>query len=423
LDKFVINGGKLLAGTVTIGGAKNASLALMPATILSSGVSHISNTPDLRDILTMSRLLEIMGIQVSSVQQTMTLDTSTIKSYEAPYEHVKKMRASIYVLGPLVARFGQAKVSLPGGCAWGPRPVNLHIEGLRRLGAEIDLEAGYIIAKAKRLHGARILFDVSSVGATGNVMMAAVLAKGSTLIENAAQEPEIAQLAEFLLNMGAKIHGVGTGRIEIEGVDELHPADIATIPDRIEAGTFLIAAAIAGKRGSVVRLEKCNPHHVGALIIKLEDAGAKVTTGVDWIELSPPERIEPINAKTAIYPGFPTDMQAQWIALMSLAGGTSIVTDTVYFDRFMHVPELIRLGANITVKENIATVVGVKKLAGAKVMSTDLRASASLVLAGLVAEGTTEVLRVYHIDRGYESMEKKLRALGADIRREQGEEF
>jgi UDP-N-acetylglucosamine 1-carboxyvinyltransferase len=353
----------------------------------------------------------------------MTLDTSTIKSYEAPYEHVKKMRASIYVLGPLVARFGQAKVSLPGGCAWGPRPVNLHIEGLRRLGAEIDLEAGYIIAKAKRLHGARILFDVSSVGATGNVMMAAVLAKGSTLIENAAQEPEIAQLAEFLLNMGAKIHGVGTGRIEIEGVDELHPADIATIPDRIEAGTFLIAAAIAGKRGSVVRLEKCNPHHVGALIIKLEDAGAKVTTGVDWIELSPPERIEPINATTAIYPGFPTDMQAQWIALMSLAGGTSIVTDTVYFDRFMHVPELIRLGANITVKENIATVVGVKKLAGAKVMSTDLRASASLVLAGLVAEGTTEVLRVYHIDRGYESMEKKLRALGADIRREQGEEF
>jgi UDP-N-acetylglucosamine 1-carboxyvinyltransferase len=423
LDKFVINGGKLLTGTVTIGGAKNASLALMPATILSSGISHISNTPDLRDILTMSRLLETMGIQVSSVQQTMTLDTSTIKSYEAPYEHVKKMRASIYVLGPLVARFGQAKVSLPGGCAWGPRPVNLHIEGLRRLGAEIDLEAGYIIAKAKRLHGARILFDVSSVGATGNVMMAAVLAKGSTLIENAAQEPEIAQLAEFLLNMGAKIHGVGTGRIEIEGVDELHPADIATIPDRIEVGTFLIAAAIAGKRGSVVRLEKCNPHHVGALIIKLEDAGAKVTTGVDWIELSPPERIASINATTAIYPGFPTDMQAQWIALMSLAGGTSIVTDTVYFDRFMHVPELIRLGANITVKENIATVVGVKKLAGAKVMSTDLRASASLVLAGLVAEGTTEVLRVYHIDRGYESMEKKLQALGADIRREQGEEF
>lgn len=423
LDKFVINGGKFLSGTVTIGGAKNASLALMPATILASGISHLSNTPDLRDVATMKRLLETMGILVSSVDQTMTIDTTLISSYEAPYEHVKKMRASIYVLGPLVARFGQAKVSLPGGCAWGPRPVNLHVEGIRRLGAEIDLEAGYIVAKAKRLHGARILFDISSVGATGNVMMAAVLAKGTTVIENAAQEPEIVQLAEFLLKMGAKIHGIGTGRLEIEGVDELHPADIATIPDRIEAGTFLIAGAIAGKSGKVVRLEKCNPNHIGALIVKLEDAGARVTTGVDWIELSPPEKTTPINATTAIYPGFPTDMQAQWIALMSLAGGTSIITDTVYFDRFMHVPELVRLGANITVKENIATVVGVKKLTGAKVMSTDLRASASLILAGLVAEGTTEVLRVYHIDRGYESMEKKLQMLGADIRREQGEEF
>ena len=395
----------------------------MPATILASGKYRLSNTPDLRDVTTMARLLETMGIQTSSVKQTMSIDTTTINSYEAPYEHVKKMRASIYVLGPLVARFGQAKVSLPGGCAWGPRPVNLHIDGIRRLGAEIDLNAGYIIAKAKRLHGARILFDVSSVGATGNVMMAAVLAKGTTLIENAAQEPEIVQLAEFLLKMGAKIHGIGTGCLEIEGVDELHPADIATIPDRIEAGTFLIAGALAGKPGGIVHLEKCNPHHIGALIIKLEDAGTKVSTGADWIELSPPENIAPINATTAIYPGFPTDMQAQWIALMSLAGGTSIVTDTVYFDRFMHVPELVRLGANITVKENIATVVGVKKLAGAKVMSTDLRASASLVLAGLVAEGTTEVLRVYHIDRGYESMEKKLQALGADIQREKGEEF
>jgi len=423
LDKFVINGGKFLSGKVTIGGAKNASLALMPATILASGISRLSNTPDLRDVTTMRRLLETMGIEISSAEQTMTINTASINSFEAPYEHVKKMRASIYVLGPLVARFGKAKVSLPGGCAWGPRPVNLHVEGIRRLGAEIELEAGYIIAKAKRLHGARVLFDISSVGATGNVMMAAVLAKGTTLIENAAQEPEIVQLSEFLITMGAKIHGVGTGRLEIEGVDELHSADITTIPDRIEAGTFLIAGAIAGKRGGSIRLEKCNPHHIGALIIKLEDAGATVKTGTDWVELSPMEKIAPINATTAIYPGFPTDMQAQWIALMSLAGGTSIVTDTVYFDRFMHVPELVRLGANITVKENIATVVGVRSLAGAKVMSTDLRASASLVLAGLVAEGTTEVLRVYHIDRGYESMEKKLQALGADIRREQGEEF
>ena len=423
MDKFVINGGKPLSGTVTIGGAKNASLALMPATILASGIYHLHNTPDLRDILTMGRLLETMGVGVSLVDQTLTIDTKTMNSYEAPYEHVKQMRASIYVLGPLVARFGQAKVSLPGGCAWGPRPVNLHIEGIRKLGAEIELDAGYIIAKAKRLSGTRILFDVSSVGATGNVMMAAVLAKGTTLIENAAQEPEIVQLSEFLVKMGAKIHGIGTGRLEIEGVDELHPADVTTISDRIEAGTFLIAGAMAGKKGGMIRLEKCNPHHMGALIVKLEDIGAKITTGADWIELTPPEKIHAVNATTAIYPGFPTDMQAQWIALMSLAQGTSIITDTVYFDRFTHVPELIRLGANITVKENIATVIGVKKLTGAKVMSTDLRASASLILAGLVAEGTTEVLRVYHIDRGYESVEKKLQALGADILREKGEEF
>jgi UDP-N-acetylglucosamine 1-carboxyvinyltransferase len=423
VDKFVINGGKPLSGRVTIGGAKNASLALMPATILASGIYHLHNTPDLRDILTMGSLLETMGIGVSSVNQTLTIDTKTMNSYEAPYEHVKKMRASIYVLGPLVARFGQAKVSLPGGCAWGPRPVNLHIEGIRKLGAEIELDAGYIIAKAKHLSGARILFDVSSVGATGNVMMAAVLAKGTTLIENAAQEPEIVQLSEFLVKMGAKIHGIGTGRLEIEGVDELHPADITTISDRIEAGTLLIAGAMAGKKGGMIRLEKCNPHHIGALIVKLEDIGAKITTGADWIELTPPKKIYPVNATTAIYPGFPTDMQAQWIALMSLAQGTSIVTDTIYFDRFTHVPELNRLGANITLKKNIATVIGVKKLTGAKVMSTDLRASASLILAGLVAEGTTEVLRVYHIDRGYESIEKKLQAFGADIRREKGEEF
>ena len=423
MDKFVINGGKSLSGIVAIGGAKNASLALMPATILAGGIYHLHNTPNLRDILTMTRLLETMGVGISSAGQTLTIDTKTINSYEAPYEHVKKMRASIYVLGPLVARYGQAKVSLPGGCAWGPRPVNLHIEGLRKLGAEIEIDAGYIIAKGKHLSGMRILFDISSVGATGNVMMAAVLAKGTTLIENAAQEPEIVQLSEFLVKMGAKIYGIGTGRLEIEGVDELHPADITTISDRIEAGTFLIAGAMAGKKGKKIRLEKCNPHHIGALIVKLEDIGAKITTGADWIELTPPEKIHAVNATTAIYPGFPTDMQAQWIALMSLAQGTSIVTDTVYFDRFTHVPELIRLGANITVKKNIATVIGVKKLMGAKVMSTDLRASASLILAGLVAKGTTEVLRVYHIDRGYESIEKKLQALGANIRREKGEEF
>jgi UDP-N-acetylglucosamine 1-carboxyvinyltransferase len=423
MDKFVIRGGKPLSGTVRVSGAKNASLALMPATILATGQYKLSNTPNLRDVVTMSRLLESMGLHLAHRDHTMTIDSSHITNFEAPYEHVKKMRASIYVLGPLLGRFGQAKVSLPGGCAWGPRPVNLHIEGMKKLGAEIELEAGYIVAKSKRLHGARLLFDISSVGATGNVLMAAVLAKGMTLIENAAMEPEIANLAEMLVKMGARISGIGTGRLEIEGVDELHATDVETIPDRIEAGTLLVAGAIAGKRGEKIRLENCNPLHIGSIIVKLEDAGAKISVGKNFVELIPPTEIHPINATTAIYPGFPTDMQAQWIALMSLANGTSLVTDTIYIDRFMHVPELIRLGANITVKDNIATVFGAKKLSGAKVMSTDLRASASLILAGLAAEGTTEVLRVYHLDRGYEMVEKKLQLLGADISREKGEEF
>lgn len=423
MDKFIIHGGKPLEGVVPISGAKNSSLALMPATLLASGIFHLFNTPHLRDITTMRQLLESMGVEIDFTDHILTIDTRKISNFEAPYEHVKKMRASIYVLGPLLSRFGQAKVSLPGGCAWGPRPVNLHIEGMKKLGASIELEGGYIIATAQRLHGARILFDISSVGATGNVLMAATLAKGTTLIENAAQEPEIVQLAEFLTSMGAKIHGIGTGRLEIEGVDELHPADVTTIPDRIEAGTFLVAAALAGNKQGCVRIEHCNPNHIGSLIVKLEDAGARITVGDTWVELIPPDEIRPVNVTTAIYPGFPTDMQAQWIALMSLSTGTSVVTDTIYFDRFMHVPELLRLGANITMKDNIATVVGVPRLTGAKVMSTDLRASASLILAGLVAEGTTEVLRVYHIDRGYESIEKKLALLGAAIERVAGEEF
>jgi len=423
LDKFVINGGQRLSGTVRISGAKNASLALMPAALLAPGTFTLANTPRLRDVTTMSRLLESMGLVITRSDHTLSIDSTRVSHHEAPYEHVKKMRASIYVLGPLIGRFGQARVSLPGGCAWGPRPVNLHIEGLRKLGAEIELEGGYIIAKAKRLRGARILFDVSSVGATGNILMAAVLAKGQTIIENAAMEPEIVNLAELLVAMGAKIQGIGTGCLEVEGVDDLHPASTVTIPDRIEAGTFLVAAALIGDRKQKVRVEHVNPKHIGSIIVKLGDAGAHVTTGPDWVEVIAPDRPQSINATTAIYPGFPTDMQAQWIALMSVAGGTSIVTDTIYFDRFMHVPELIRLGAHITVKENIATVVGVDRLMGAKVMSTDLRASASLILAGLAAEGTTEVLRVYHLDRGYETIEKKLQGLGADIRREAGEEF
>jgi UDP-N-acetylglucosamine 1-carboxyvinyltransferase len=420
LDKFIIRGGKRLSGRVKISGAKNATLALMPAALLAGGTYQLKNTPVLRDVATMSALLRTMGVKVEAHDRVLTLETSDVHRFEAPYEHVKKMRASVYVLGPLLARYGRAKVSLPGGCAWGPRPVNLHIEGLRKLGATIELDKGYIIAHADRLQGARIHFDVSSVGATGNIMMAAVLARGSTVIQNAAIEPEITALAQFLVAMGAKIQGVGTNRLEIEGVDVLHAADADTIPDRIEAGTFLVAAAIT--RGEVT-LERINPEHLTAVITRLEDAGCAVVTTPTSLTIKAPEELRGVDVTAAIYPGFPTDMQAQWTALMAVAKGTSVVTDSIYLDRFKHVPELIRLGAEIELKENAAIVRGSSRLTGAKVMSTDLRASASLILAGLVAEGMTEVLRVYHIDRGYEAIEQKLRAIGADIERVSGEEF
>ncbi len=420
MDKFVICGGKPLNGTVSISGAKNASLALMPAALLAGGIFYLRNTPRLRDVSTMAALLRTMGIAAELNGHTLRLDTSGIKHFEAPYEHVKKMRASIYVLGPLVARYGRAKVSLPGGCAWGPRPVNLHIEALRKLGAEIDMHEGYIFARANRLIGTRIHFDVSSVGATGNTMMAAVLAKGATLIENAAIEPEITQLAEFLVAMGARIGGIGTSRIEIQGVDELHATDINTIPDRIEAGTFLVAAALCG---GTITLKDVIPDQLAAVTTKLQDAGAHLSSDESSITISGSSSIMPVDVTASVYPGFPTDMQAQWTALMSVARGAAVVTDSIYSDRFKHIPEMIRLGADIEVKDNAAIVRGVERLTGAKVMSTDLRASASLILAGLVAEGTTEVLRVYHLDRGYETIETKLRTLGADIKRVAGEEF
>ena len=420
MEKFVIIGGQKLSGTVEISGAKNSVLALMPATILASGTYKIYNTPDLRDVKTMSQVLMEMGVDVKFENHVLTINTENISKFEAPYELVKKMRASIYVLGPLVGRFGYARVSLPGGCAWGPRPVDLHIEGIRKLGAEVELDAGYIVAKAKQLKGAKIHFDKPSVGATGNIMMASVLAKGTTVIENAAKEPEIVQLGEFLISMGARINGLGTDKIEIEGVDALHPADIVTIPDRIEAGTFLVAGAITGGR---IKVEKCNPSHFEALLLKLEDAGCHLNIGADFVEIEAPDEIKPVDVTTAVYPGFPTDMQAQWIALMSIANGTSVITETIFYDRFKHVPELVRLGADIEVNENVAIVRGVKKLKGTKVMSTDLRASASLILAGLGAEGRTEVLRIYHIDRGYEHIEKKLQQLGAQIWREKTDEF
>lgn len=420
MEKFVIIGGKKLSGSVEISGAKNSVLALMPATILASGTYKIYNTPDLRDVKTMSQVLMEMGIDVKFESHVLTINTENISKFEAPYELVKKMRASIYVLGPLVGRFGYARVSLPGGCAWGPRPVDLHIEGIRKLGAEIDLDSGYIVAKANQLHGTKIHLDKPSVGATGNIMMASVFAKGTTVIENAAKEPEIVQLGEFLNSMGAKISGLGTDKIEIEGVDELHPADVETIPDRIEAGTFLVAGAITSGK---IKIEKCNPSHLEAVLIKLEDAGCHLNIGEDFVELEAPDEIKPVDVTTAVYPGFPTDMQAQWIALMSIAKGTSVITETIFYDRFKHVPELVRLGADIEVNENVAIVRGVEKLKGAKVMSTDLRASASLILAGLVAEGKTEVLRIYHIDRGYERIEEKLQRLGAQIWREKTDEF
>ena len=418
MDKFVIRGGKRLNGSVTISGAKNATLALMPACLLANGAFRLTNTPELRDVSTMSSLLKSMGVEASLKDHVMALSTRQITRFEAPYEHVKKMRASIYVLGPLVARYGRAKVSLPGGCAWGPRPVNLHIEGIRKLGAEIDVSGGYIVARTKKLTGAKIHFEVSSVGATGNVLMAAVLASGTTVIDNAAIEPEITALAQFLAAMGARIDGIGTSRLVIEGVPELHAVEWETIPDRIEASTFLTAAAITGGTITACRI---NANHCSAVLAKLQDAGCTIEASAQSVTVRSSGELRPVDVTTAVYPGFPTDMQAQWTALMAIANGSSVVTDTIYFDRFKHVPELVRLGATIDVRENAAFVRGVRSLTGAKVMSTDLRASASLILAGLVADGTTEVLRVYHLDRGYDHLERKLRGLGADIRRVKGE--
>ena len=418
--KFVINGGRKLHGSVRISGSKNATLPLMAATLLARGKYVITNIPLLRDVTTMKQLLESIGVSVEFENHRMVLDSSDYDTLEAPYELVKKMRASIYVLGPLLAKNGYAKVSLPGGCAWGPRPVNFHIDSMKKMGAEIELEKGYIVARAKRLKGAVITFDFPSVGATGNVMMAASLARGTTLIQNAAIEPELTNLGGFLNAMGARISGLGTNRLEIEGVDELHPASGAVIPDRIEAGTFLIAGAIT--RGEIT-IQDADATHLTSILSKLEDTGASILVEGSGITLRSDKKIHSVNVSTAVYPGFPTDMQAQWMALMCVADKTSVITDTVYLDRFAHVPELIRLGADITLDGNVAAVTGVKKLTGATVMSTDLRASASLILAGLVAEGKTEVLRIYHIDRGYEAIEKKLQLLGADIQRVRTEEY
>jgi len=417
MDKFVINGGQKLTGSVTVSGAKNATLELMPAALLAPGAYRLMNTPDIRDVWTMSRLMVSMGAHIELNDNELFLDTSNIHTQEAPYEHVKKMRASIHVLGPLLARYGYAKVSLPGGCAWGPRPVDFHLKGMERLGAEITLEGGYIVARAAKLRGARVSFDFASVGATFNVMAAATLAQGQTVITNAAMEPEVTAAGRLLQKMGAQIEGLGTSTIIIDGVDELKPVNEETIPDRIEAGTLLVAIAMTGGHAT---LRKTNPYHMAFLLERLEEAGCEIDIRADEITLKAPEKLKPIDVTTAVYPGFPTDMQAQWTALMTCADGTSTVTDMVYKDRFTHVPELMRLGCDIHLHENTATIKGGKKLAGATVMSTDLRASVAMVLAGLVAHGETEVLRIYHLDRGYQSVESKLTALGAQIRREKG---
>jgi len=418
MDEIWVQGGRRLQGSVAVGGSKNATLPILAATLLAPGLYRFTNVPDLKDISTMLEMLSRFGIVSRRVSpHEITVDSRNAANAEAPYELVKTMRASIYVLGPLLARYGEARVSLPGGCAWGPRPVDLHIRGMEQLGAEIEIDHGYIVARSGGLRGNTMAFDVSSVGATGNILMAAVTAAGKTVIENAACEPEIAALGAFLSAMGAQIEGIGSPRVVVNGVSELHPADAEMIADRIEAGTILAAAAITG---GDVEATSVDPAHLGAVISKFEAGGASVEVSDRSVRLRAPARPEPLSVTTQPYPGFPTDMQAQFMALLSVGNGSSTIVDTIYLDRFTHVAELQRLGADIRVEGNTAHVRGVEGLSGAPVMATDLRASAALILAGLVAGGETRVSRVYHLDRGYERLEEKLKALGATVRRVKG---
>jgi len=414
MDRLLIRGGVPLQGEVKISGSKNAVLPAMAAALLAPGESRVRNVPNLMDVRTMVRLLEHMGVVAHFEGDVLRLDAGPAANPEAPYELVKTMRASFFVLGPLLARFKRARVSLPGGCAIGARPVNLHLVALQALGAEIDLVQGYVEARADRLHGATISFDQVTVGGTENALMAATLAKGTTVIENAAAEPEVEELARLLNRMGAQVRGAGTRRIVIDGVDELSPFDHAVIADRIEAGTFL-AAAVA-TRGDVV-LVGARLEHLEAVVRKFREMGAVVDPVAKGLRVRAPQRLEAVDVSTSPYPGFPTDMQAQIMACLALARGRSLVTETIFENRYMHVFELVRLGADIAVDGRVAMVRGSEALDGAPVMATDLRASASLVVAGLAARGTTEVRRVYHIDRGYERIEHKLIALGAHIER------
>ena len=417
MDKLLIRGGRRLEGEVTISGAKNAALPELCAALLTAEPVTLNNVPRLQDVSTTLKLLRNMGVKAErSEAQTnsVTLDASGVTSPEAPYDLVKTMRASILVLGPLLARFGEATVSLPGGCAIGSRPVDQHIKGLQAMGAEITVEHGYIIAKTTRLKGARITTDMVTVTGTENLLMAATLADGETVLENAAQEPEIPDLAEMLIAMGAKIEGHGTSRIRIQGVERLHGVKHHIVPDRIETGTFL--CAVAATRGDVV-LRRANAMHLDAVIDKLREAGIGIESGDGWIRVKNQQRPRAVSFRTSEYPAFPTDMQAQFMALNCIAEGASKVSETIFENRFMHVNELVRLGAKIEVDGHTAVVQGVEKLSGAIVMATDLRASASLVIAGLVADGETVIDRIYHLDRGYDQMETKLRGIGADIER------
>lgn len=414
MDKLVIAGGRPLSGEVAISGAKNAALPILAAGLLTAETLQLSNVPQLQDIVTMCRLLGGMGVECERSGTALSLSASDVTHLEAPYELVKTMRASILVLGPMLARFGRALVSLPGGCAIGQRPVDQHIKGLQAMGAQIEIDKGYIIARADRLVGTRIVTDMVTVTGTENLMMAATLARGQTLIENAAREPEVVDLADLLVKMGAKIEGAGTDRIVIDGVESLHGASHAIMPDRIETGTFLCAVAATGGEA---HLTHARPNSLDAVLDKLREAGVELECGDDWIRVRSTGRVQAVNVRTSEYPAFPTDMQAQFMALDCVGEGVGLVTETIFENRFMHVQELNRLGAQIEIEGNTAIVKGVGRLSGASVMATDLRASAGLVIAGLVADGETHVERIYHLDRGYERMEDKLSALGARIRR------
>lgn len=414
MKSIIINGGKKLSGEVSISGAKNAALPILAAGLLCPGTHRIANVPRLADVTTLGRILQNMGVSFTRDNGHIIIDASNIANAEAPYDLVRTMRASVLVLGPLVARMGKARVSLPGGCAIGERPINLHLMALEKLGANVEIEHGYVVASAKRLRGARIYFDTVTVTGTENIMMAAALADGETVLENAAREPEIADLAHALVRMGAKIEGAGTDIIRIQGVKELRPLDYTVMPDRIETGTFVIAAAITG--GSVI-IRDCVPGNLEAVLAKVSEAGAGIDIGEGTITVRGSDEIKPVNVKTLEYPGFPTDMQAQIMSLMTLARGTSVINETIFENRFTHVAELRRMGADIETDGRTAIIKGVPRLSAAPVMATDLRASASLILAGLAAEGQTVVTRIYHLDRGYENIEQKLSALGADIKR------